>query len=772
MAVANQTPYKEYIGNGTTTIFPLEFDCDDADHLIVKVNNVDVPALNNWSLNTNTGSVVFAIAPTNESKIILQRDTPLVRDTDYQTYNNSLRPQPVNNDFDKIWLKLQELGVTNWLTDSDIKNLNVYVNSLNEETRDDFFNKLGNLEQNTNAMLEEAIKNGAVSALAITTVNSTNDLNTIEKWDGRTVYVKDVANFKYDLSSDAWILASSKANSLIDSSGLNQQEINTSNKEQINLLTTKTNDILRWVTPQMFGAKGDGITDDSDAFAACVLYVTLTAFIPTVGSNRIIGTGIRVPATNKGYRVAQSRRFIPNLGTTRYVGLVFEGDGLVRIHFDFNDDDYMCYNNNQFLQVKFRNIDFSCYSDTSKFLYSTAAGGAQDYSFDNCNWNGRWNKLYVLRGENNNSEWSWLKCGITCTIRDVMLDIADSDQFLNYWFYGCKLWLYDGQCVRASAGGHIKFIYCDWSGLQGTREQCTSVNGKYLFELTGNVHARGVCDFRIIGGRFECKINSANNGINARLLYCEWNQGNIELSYDASSTIINEFDSEYSVHIKSGNTAGPILSIHDSYIIGKLKFETNTAAYGNRHLHSIRDTTFGTNTGLSKPSDFIDIIKPSLNVTGAAAIKLSNCRCSSADKIWNATTRTSIPFDATLGSRYSLSAAGIINSAEFKGSANGNNPISNQDCFLQLPINSTILSIKITCDGLGTTTTASTWVVSDSASGTALLTCASHRLNERWSEKTEIPFFSATGLLKLVDSVAAGQTQAISGFRAVVEYVC
>lgn len=198
MAVANQTPYKEYIGNGTTKIFPLEFDCDDADHLIVKVNDIEVPALNNWSLNTNTGSVVFAIAPISQSKIILQRDTPLVRDTDYQTYNNSLRPQPVNNDFDKIWLKLQELGVTNWLTDTDIKNLSVYVNSLNEETRDDFFNKLGNLEQNTNAMLQEAIKNGAVSALAITTVSTVDELEALSVWDGRTVYVKNLGNFIYN----------------------------------------------------------------------------------------------------------------------------------------------------------------------------------------------------------------------------------------------------------------------------------------------------------------------------------------------------------------------------------------------------------------------------------------------------------------------------------------------------------------------------------------------------------------------------------------------
>ncbi|WP_334420864.1 hypothetical protein [Acinetobacter soli] len=226
MAVANQTPYKEYIGNGTTKIFPLEFDCDDADHLIVKVNDIEVPALNNWSLNTNTGSVVFAIAPISQSKIILQRDTPLLRSTDYQTYNNSLRPQPVNNDFDKIWLKLQELGVTNWLTDTDIKNLSAYVNSLNEETRDDFFNKLGNLEQNTNAMLQEAIKNGAVSALAITTVSTIDELEALSVWDGRTVYVKNIGTFEYKTSQNAWQVSFNKAEFMIDESGQSQQEIN------------------------------------------------------------------------------------------------------------------------------------------------------------------------------------------------------------------------------------------------------------------------------------------------------------------------------------------------------------------------------------------------------------------------------------------------------------------------------------------------------------------------------------------------------------------
>lgn len=45
----------------------------------------------------------------------------------------------------------------------------------------------------------------------ITTVNSIDELNTTEKWPGRTVYVKDVANF--ECVNDEWVLISTKAES-------------------------------------------------------------------------------------------------------------------------------------------------------------------------------------------------------------------------------------------------------------------------------------------------------------------------------------------------------------------------------------------------------------------------------------------------------------------------------------------------------------------------------------------------------------------------------
>lgn len=105
MTVSNQTPYVEYTANGSTTNFALTFDCDNADNLIVKVN--DVEAIGTWTLQGST--VVFIAAPIANSIVSIERDTPLERTSNYQTYDDSFSPKPVNKDFDSIWWKLQEL---------------------------------------------------------------------------------------------------------------------------------------------------------------------------------------------------------------------------------------------------------------------------------------------------------------------------------------------------------------------------------------------------------------------------------------------------------------------------------------------------------------------------------------------------------------------------------------------------------------------------------------------------------------------------------------
>lgn len=105
MAVPEQTPYKEYIGNGVTTNFALGFTCDLKQELKVFINDIE-PELSTWSLTG--GSVSFTTAPTLGSKIAFKRATKLERTTNYLSSNNSFRPEAINKDFDRVWYAIQD----------------------------------------------------------------------------------------------------------------------------------------------------------------------------------------------------------------------------------------------------------------------------------------------------------------------------------------------------------------------------------------------------------------------------------------------------------------------------------------------------------------------------------------------------------------------------------------------------------------------------------------------------------------------------------------
>lgn len=105
MSVPEQTPHKEYTGNGVTNNFALEFTCDSKQELKVFVDNVE-PELSTWSLVG--GAVVFNTAPVSGSKIVLKRATKLERTTNYSSVNNSFRPDAINKDLDRVWYALQD----------------------------------------------------------------------------------------------------------------------------------------------------------------------------------------------------------------------------------------------------------------------------------------------------------------------------------------------------------------------------------------------------------------------------------------------------------------------------------------------------------------------------------------------------------------------------------------------------------------------------------------------------------------------------------------
>jgi len=201
MAVQEQTPYIEHTGNGVTTSFALKFQCESKDHLIVLVDEIE-PPIATWSLTG--GNVVFTTAPASGKKITLQRNTPFSRTTDYQSYNNSFRPPAVNKDFDWIWLKLQELGVADWILGTRIDALKNYVDRKDDELK---------------AYLMEEIRKQGVA---------------LDQLDEYYNYLMErLAQIAVDKGWDASFV--------VDASGLTQQKIN---------------DLT--LTPYHFGGIGDG----------------------------------------------------------------------------------------------------------------------------------------------------------------------------------------------------------------------------------------------------------------------------------------------------------------------------------------------------------------------------------------------------------------------------------------------------------------------------------------------------------------------------------
>lgn len=238
MTVSEQTPYIEYAANGTTTSFALEFDCDGQDHLIVLVDDIE-PVVGAWSLSN--GAVVFNTAPENGKKITIQRNTPFRRDEDFQSYDNSFRPPGVNKGFDKIWLKLQELGVADWILSNRIDALKAYVDQ------------------------QDGILQGNINSLK-TYVDDKDDelraylLEEIRKQGVSLDQLDDYYNYLMERLAQIAVQGGWEASFVVDASGNTQQQIN--------------DNAIALAAP-LWGLKGNG-TDERTALLALLNFASLS----------------------------------------------------------------------------------------------------------------------------------------------------------------------------------------------------------------------------------------------------------------------------------------------------------------------------------------------------------------------------------------------------------------------------------------------------------------------------------------------------------------
>lgn len=107
MAVGSGTPYNIHIGNGVTTTFAYGFTLLNAADLVVTIDGVATSSYTVTGLGVAAGgTVVFGTAPANGAKVILLRVIQLVRATDYQD-DGDLLADTLNADFNRLWMAIQ-----------------------------------------------------------------------------------------------------------------------------------------------------------------------------------------------------------------------------------------------------------------------------------------------------------------------------------------------------------------------------------------------------------------------------------------------------------------------------------------------------------------------------------------------------------------------------------------------------------------------------------------------------------------------------------------
>lgn len=283
-----------------------------------------------------------------------------------------------------------------------------------------------------------------------------------------------------------------------------------------------------------------GTADSSSAIAAALTDAKdSSAALPFgLGPDPHSSVVIDIPAGV--WTVTQVNAMIGSEGmTAKSVGLKIRGAGLGLTSIVFNPASGAALNvNDYWLGISFEGIDFYTTVAGCTFMLSNTKHNAQRYSFSHCSFS---NFKYVidLQGNNNNSEFLFLYChstGIGSKESDPTAGAFfrvgatnTSDQFLNYWFYGCTHWTTAAPYIDAALGGsfHIFGLDCsDWGS--------ALTKSGYLFTLRGSSHSYGVNSFEAHGVRVEGKND------NCGLLYSEWPMGAVTFrNVDFTSQINN-----------------------------------------------------------------------------------------------------------------------------------------------------------------------------------------------------------------------------------------
>ncbi|MEU8840214.1 hypothetical protein AB0D97_13935 [Streptomyces roseus] len=198
----------------------------------------------------------------------------------------------------------------------------------------------------------------------------------------------------------------------------------------------------------------------------------------------------------------------------RAQGLTIRGLGKRASEIVMTGAEPLFVNADRWMGVRVRDVSFRSTNPRASFLYSTSTGGAQDWGFDNVEWRGTWSYGIGLDGPANsncNSEWAFNGCHVNGSYDVAFLwsgmtpAVPSQDQFLNFWFYGCKIEYDYGYFLRFDKGG---FITVD-GGSFIIKGQRPDGGTSRFFHLPTAGHYDSVQHLNVRGVRFELRNAAA-----------------------------------------------------------------------------------------------------------------------------------------------------------------------------------------------------------------------------------------------------------------------
>lgn len=337
------------------------------------------------------------------------------------------------------------------------------------------------------------------------------------------------------------------------------------------LTATKFTDELRlhtlkdYVTPEMFGAIGDGVSDDSEAFIKAIKYVVDNSSY--MNSDRDSYVSHVIVLGSKKYKIAQNN-LLSGISKNIY-GLTMIGYGTATIDFYGNGD--LFNDHDKMINTQFEGITFLGNDNNQILLNRYSAVKSQDTKFIRCNFVGKWKYIVNLTGYDLNSEMIFSDCRMGGSWDSFLYSGSQntSDQFLNYWFDKCKYWS-SSNAITMYKGGHITLNACDFSGYQPSVDT-------FLFSFPEGTHSYGVQSFNDFGSRYEIKTS------HAKVLYCAEDSAQVNFyGCDFSSQMLesDKVDKVFHIHINGKNMS--VYNFDCCKLYGGFKFTGNDYIGGSQ----------------------------------------------------------------------------------------------------------------------------------------------------------------------------------------------